>query len=316
MTISAKELNQLLEIFYCEARPEKNGALYQKNTLINLRAAINRKLADLKRSMDIVKGKEFSSSNGVLYGLCKERIRDGTMATTQHRQPITKSDMEKIHTYFKNAPNNPVILRQCVYFHIALHFFTRGQEFYHQLRLDSFTFHTDESGEYAVLNEETPLEGNQGNARNTLNCGRRMYATGGDTCPLKMLKLLIEKTEETAQFLFNKYRTENLCNLIPTLKWFHDAPLSKSTFATFIKDIGKGAKLSRVYTGNCLRLTALENLSEADIEDFEAQRKLFLSEFKERGLLSRYNKITALQKIITATLQPNIKTTKYGSLKG
>ncbi|XP_062594066.1 uncharacterized protein LOC134255555 [Saccostrea cucullata] len=56
--ISPSQLNGLLEK-YCEARPLKDGELYHKNILKKLRGAINRKLADLKRNIDIVKDKDF-----------------------------------------------------------------------------------------------------------------------------------------------------------------------------------------------------------------------------------------------------------------
>lgn len=41
-----------------------------------------------------------------------------------------------------------------------------------------------------------------------MNIDKRMYATGTDTCPVKMLKLLIEKTDESATSIFNKYTND------------------------------------------------------------------------------------------------------------
>ncbi|XP_062585459.1 uncharacterized protein LOC134247142 [Saccostrea cucullata] len=192
--ISPSQLNSLLEKFYCEARPLKDGELYHKNTLKNLRGAINRKLADLKRNIDIVKDKDFKTSNGVLHGLLKERVREGTSKSTQHKDLIEKCDMEKNSTYFKDAQLNPIILRQCVYFNIAIHFISRGQEFHHQLKLDSFSFQSDDTGAYVTLSHEIQQKNHQGGLGNVeMNTDKRMYATDTESCPVGMLQLLIEK---------------------------------------------------------------------------------------------------------------------------
>lgn len=65
VTIEAADLNSKLSKFYAEARPkitsENTQSEYHKNTMKNIRAAINRHLSDLERDMNIVKDKEFNS---------------------------------------------------------------------------------------------------------------------------------------------------------------------------------------------------------------------------------------------------------------
>ncbi|KAL5020044.1 hypothetical protein ScPMuIL_002936 [Solemya velum] len=46
--VPVEVLADRMKTFYCEARPKHSDELYHKNTLINIRAAINRHLADLK----------------------------------------------------------------------------------------------------------------------------------------------------------------------------------------------------------------------------------------------------------------------------
>lgn len=89
--------------FYCEARPQPKKSkeresqnekpLYHKNSLINIRAAINRHLADLKRKVDIVHDLEFKTPNGILVGLFKERTRQGLLKPTQHRAMIDEAHL-------------------------------------------------------------------------------------------------------------------------------------------------------------------------------------------------------------------------------
>lgn len=276
--ITAKELDGLLEKFYCEARPERTGKLYHKNTLINLRGAINRKLADLRRNMDIVKDTDFKPSNGVLLGLLRERERART-PNDRVKDVITKSDFEKLNTYFENAQNDPILLRHCVYFHLTIHFISRGQEFHEQLKMDSINFNTDHTGEYVTISQE--YEGKH------YENGKCMYATGTLTCPVKLLKLLMEKTDKSATSLFNKYKLEAVSLPRSTAIWYTDAPLKRRTFSNFMKDMSKAADLSRLYTGHYLRETAIQHLME---EGYEDQHILFMSGFKQMGSLQCYKK--------------------------
>ena len=76
-TVSVPDLDQHLRKFYAEAAPrnpsgrskkmsEEQSAEYHKNSFKNVRAAINRHMKDIGRDVDIVRDKEFKSSNGML----------------------------------------------------------------------------------------------------------------------------------------------------------------------------------------------------------------------------------------------------------
>lgn len=56
----------------------------------NLREAITQKLADMLKNIDVVKDNEFKSSNGVLNGMLKKRVMEGTSIPTQHKHMIEK----------------------------------------------------------------------------------------------------------------------------------------------------------------------------------------------------------------------------------
>jgi hypothetical protein len=117
--IDAVTLSCRLSQFYCEARPKEKHPnsqepLYHKNTLLNIRAAINRHLADLKRNISIVKDKEFRTANGILDGLFKERTKLGQSVPTKHKKIIEQHDLEKIYAYLQGATKSDVILRHAV----------------------------------------------------------------------------------------------------------------------------------------------------------------------------------------------------------
>eukprot|EP00105_Crassostrea_gigas_P003620 XP_011416528.1 PREDICTED: uncharacterized protein LOC105320322 [Crassostrea gigas] len=122
VTIEAADLNSKLSKFYAEARPkittENNQSEYHKNTMKNIRAAINRHLSDLERDMNIVKDKEFKSANDNLDGKLKHNVKCGISNPTKHKEVITPGDLMRIREYLYSV-DNPVILRYLVCYDIA-----------------------------------------------------------------------------------------------------------------------------------------------------------------------------------------------------
>ncbi|XP_062606353.1 uncharacterized protein LOC134268175 [Saccostrea cucullata] len=260
--VDPSTLCNLLSRFYCEARPKSNNAdetIYQKNTLRSIRSAINRHLFDLKRQIDIVKGEEFRASNGILEGLFKERKRLGLAKSTKQPPLIDPDDLKKISTYLQQAPESAVILRQAVWYFLTIHYVTNYMEFFHQLKMDSFEFKTDGVGEYAIIKPET-LGDNHGVSKGHLK--RRLYAVGSDggICPVKLLKLMIEKTDKTAIRLFNKYRKYVWMDVDE--EWFTAKPIAKRTFGTVLPQICKDAGVINRYAPHSLRATVLAYQNE------------------------------------------------------
>ncbi|ESO85625.1 hypothetical protein LOTGIDRAFT_155115 [Lottia gigantea] len=161
-------LAQKLSKFYFSTKPKEiekrfevlDASLahnYHKNTMKNIRAALNRHLSDINSEINIVNDRRFKIPNRVLDGLLKSQMRDGTSRATKHKDIIEVVDLPKIHKYFDNTAHvNPIDLRLYVWYMIALHFVTRGLEFHYQLNLNSFGFALDAKGhEYAYLKHET-----------------------------------------------------------------------------------------------------------------------------------------------------------------
>ena len=84
-------------------------------------------------------------------------------------------------------------------------FLSRGLEFPHQLKINSFDFQFDEFGnEYATIIHETQQKNFQvGLSKDEAPADRRMYATGDEKCAVQALKLLISKTNKDTTSLFN-----------------------------------------------------------------------------------------------------------------
>ena len=119
-------------------------------------------------------------------------------------------------------------------------------------KTDSFVFNKDENGvEYACLSHETLAKNYQGGLSNVEDSSdKRMYATGMNNCPVKMLKIFLSKTDKNAVSLFNKCVKDALIN--PKIQgiWYTSEKLSLNTFKNFMKDVSKSAGCQNHYTAH------------------------------------------------------------------
>jgi hypothetical protein len=181
-------------------------------------------------------------------------------------------------------------LRLAVWYNIAIHFISRGLEFHHQLKLDSFEFNVDEEGSrYVCLTHETKQKNYQGGLQNTEALhDKRMYATDSKACPVKMLEFLISKTDPNASHLFNKCNKDALAgNSLGFSIWYTAHPLQQRTFGNFLPDICKSAGCSKRYTAHCLRATAIQWMNDAG---FEARHIMYFSGHRNESSIRSYNR--------------------------
>jgi len=298
--VSMDELAEKLRKFYCEATPkpaeQRTKTLpqhqvneYHRNTMTNIRSAINRHLKDLDRRFDIVRDIEFTKANRTFEGFFKSKTEMGTSRPTKHKDILSLDDLQKISEYLKGYIQSPIVLRQAAWYIIAVHYVTRGMEFHYQLRNNSFDFKEDPSGEeYVVLNQEMKEKNHQGGVghKSSVN-DKRFYATGGPLCPVKILKLFISKQNPNATMMFNKYDEKALTNPDTTHPWYVDKALDKRTFETFMRDISAAAGLSQRFTAHCLQATAITAMSDAGIE---VRHIMFWSGHKQEGSIRSYSR--------------------------
>ncbi|XP_062607734.1 uncharacterized protein LOC134269551 isoform X1 [Saccostrea cucullata] len=267
-TISTEELVDKLKKFYCEARPCKTpNEEYHKNTLKGIRAAINRRLSDLGRDIDIVNDKSFKSVNNCLVGLFKQRKAEGLSHSTNKRERISEQDLQKLSAFLETAYSSPFNLRWAVWYIIAVHFVSHGFEFHSQLKIDSFQFKTDEEGKtYACLSHEIKPKTQQNKLeKSQVRTDIRMYETQSTVCPVKLLKFFLSKTVSKATSFFNKCVRESLTD--PSLDyWYSNNPLNQKGIMSFLPKLCKFAECNR-YTGQCLRLTVLQHVRDGGTEE-------------------------------------------------
>jgi hypothetical protein len=243
-TISRRELNDQLRKFYTEAQPmhlnkraqsmpEQQAAEYHKNSLKNVRAALNRYLKDIGCDIDIVKDIEFKAANAMLNAKLKFNLRNGLSRPTKHHPIIPEADIIKINEYLNI--NNPVALRFKIWYILAIHFVSRGCEFHPQLMISSLKFEKDENDkEYLIITHETQQKNHHGglNAKTEETQDKRMYETCTDNCPIKAIKYFLSKSDPNAKSLFNQCAKAAISCPNPQLyeNWYNCEPVKETTF--------------------------------------------------------------------------------------
>lgn len=255
----------------------------------NIRSGLNRHLTDLHRNIDIVHGTAFKTANRTLDGFMKEQTKAGISRPTTHKPVIEDEDLNKISIYLASASTNPITLRHCVWFNLAIHFVSRGLEFHHQLRTSSFNFNTDTDGtEYVTLTHQTQQKNFQGGlSTNEAPTDRRMYATQAADCPVAMLRLLIAKCDPKGEMLFNSCTKEALVNPASKDIWYTTTPLSKRMYSTFMADICKSSKTVKRYTAHSLRATAIQAMSD---QGFETRHIMYMSGHRNESSIKSYSR--------------------------
>lgn len=126
------ELNDILSLFYCEART-KSGDHYKLTSLRNCRYGINRFYNDLytrgeiRAPIDIIKDPMFHYSNEIFRSMVVELKRLGKAAIDEHEE-IVDDDLEKLYNYFRTVIDTPRGLYEKVLFDLLLHMCRRGME--------------------------------------------------------------------------------------------------------------------------------------------------------------------------------------------
>lgn len=128
---------------------------------------------------------------------------------------------------------------------------------------------------------------------------KRMYETGNETCPVKMLKFFLSKTDPNASHLFNKCVKDAIsypkdCNI-----WYTADPMKKRSYVNFLPDICKAAGCKR-YTAHCLRATAIQAMNDAG---FEARHIMYFSGHRNEASIRSYNReLSSTQKKVRVQL--------------
>jgi len=284
--------------------PEAQAEEYHKNTLKNVRAAINRHIqVECGRSINIVIDPEFKKANNMLNGKLKLNTKTGLSRSTQHKPIIPPLDMYAINQYLMQ--DNPITLRYRVWLYLSIHYVTHGLEFHSQLSPTSLEIRFDETGaEYVILTHQTMQKNHHGdlNAKEK-NSEKRMYATGGQNCPVRSVKYYLTRINQRAESLFchidkNVIENPQLCQT-----WYTTRCVGHRQFSSFMPDICKNAHISARYTAHSLRATALNAMTDANLP---ARYIMSLSDHSNELSLKQYTRPSTQHKQQMSNILSNV----------
>ena len=257
--INKSELNDVLRKFYVEVR-KQDGSYYCKASLVALRFGIKRGIKQLDISINIIEDQEFFAANEVFKAQCVFLEKEGLGKST-HKPPIIEEDMQKLYQSNVFDINTPKGLQRKVFFEVMLYFCRRGQENLRELKKECFVIKKDRNGrEYAekILDELTKNRRESDEAQN----GGIILATGKKNCPVKSLKLYLEKLNPKCDAFFQRPRKE------PSSagSWYDNQVVGKNSLKQMMKIISQEANLSIVYTNHSIRATSVRILDQAGLE--------------------------------------------------
>jgi len=143
----------------------------------------------LKREFDITSDGEFSESNQIFKAAIVELKRQGFGKVDDHI-PISKEDLEKIHSSYNPSSPDPKSLQQVVWFNTMFHLIRRGRENLQLLTKESFAMQVDAAGKKFVYQVFDELDKTTGQTINQIILQGKDVSMKDLRVPTVQLKLL------------------------------------------------------------------------------------------------------------------------------
>ena len=112
---TSAELSNVLKFFYVEVR-NSDGKTYQRSSLASVRAAIQRRLKDLRRPINVYKDKEFEFANSIFQANIKDLHQRGQLQATQHKPALREEDLGRVVEYLYSNTDDPINLAYGAWF--------------------------------------------------------------------------------------------------------------------------------------------------------------------------------------------------------
>ncbi|XP_041355514.1 uncharacterized protein LOC121373129 [Gigantopelta aegis] len=261
-TLSPDKLNTSLKKFYAEVR-NTDGSFYSKSSYVGLRAAIQRHLRQppRERSINILQDNDFHTANNVFIAMLK-KIKQLGLANPTHHEAISKEDLLKIRK--QQSVDDPTKLQQKVWFDLTLGFGRRVCENQRQLSRGSFAINIDDVGcEYIAMTHREATKNHPGGIGDTDKSKTFIYATGTPSCPVFSFRKYVSKLNPQNNTFFQQPRKQATER---DKLWYTTKALGHNALTTMMKRISKDCRLSKEYTNQCVRSTAVTLLSHAGVE--------------------------------------------------
>ena len=283
--LDKNELALHLQRFYGETR-KKDGSQYCKQSMISIRAAINRQLHNERwhRDFDIISDPVFSKANHVMEGIFKDLTVKGLDVPKPHC-PLEPGDFAKLIRSGTVGLDNPRSLQNLVWLTIALQFGKRGREGWRYMKKDTFVEGIDGEGKryfcYKATQKEKKYSG--GSIAASHRPDARVYEKDGEElCPVRAITLYLSYLSPKID---NFWQKPNMEYYHVSGVWYAAQPLGVNTLNAMMKSMSKAASLPLHHTNHCVHATSCTVMAEAGVQDRDIIK---VTGHKDANSLKRY----------------------------
>ena len=221
------------------------------------------------------KDRDFEESRKLLNGKAIDLRQQGKGKRKNKADALTQSEEEQLWTRKALGGDTPQSINHTVYFTISQHFGTRGCQEHHQLQVQDFKFVCDPQTEQTLFVEwvEGPTKTCQGGlTKMDRRLPQKMFATGDERCPVKLLEKLISVRPPSLKHSGPLY-------LRPFEKptkdvWFSTHSVGINKINSYVKDLAKLGGLDctkKHFTNHSICKTTVRKLQKAGISNDKLQ---------------------------------------------
>ena len=263
--MSASELNSTMSTCFVTIK-KSNGEDYEPCSLTSLHRSIDRHLKETGSKFRILVDREFEESRQALEAKRKNLRKHGKGLKRNAAQPLTEGEEDLLWESGELGGSNPVTLLHTIWFLCTMHFGWRGVDEHRRVCYGDFELCIDDdSVEYVELKIErgtktrTGCEGQKERAFNP-----RMYATGGEKCPIALFKKYISLRPPRTQKPDSPFYLLPANTSTPSI-WYKHQPVGVNTLSKFMKVMTDSAGISGNKTNHSAWKTMITKLVQNDV---------------------------------------------------
>ena len=268
---SATELDEILQHFFAEVK-KKDGSNYEPDSLRTMLGALDRYFRNAGYRFRIIRDDEFVECRQVLNGKAIELREMGKGKRRNKADGVTREEEEILWAKGVLGDSNPTSLNYTIFYTISQQFGTRGRQEHHQIRIEELKFvknaGTGET-EYIEWVEGLTKTRQGGLSKKERRVPQRMFAVGGDRCPVRLLERMISRRPSIMKMSGPLYLTP-LQQYQGRDVWYSRVPVGINKIDGFMKAMSIKAgldKTNKKYTNHSARKTTVKKLQKGGISN-------------------------------------------------
>ena len=289
--IPPSELDRLLCHFFINIK-KQDGTEFEPSTLTSFQRSFGRHLRDLGKPYCLFNDKEFAQSRATLESKRKQLRQKGKGRRPNKALGLSEEEMEKLWSTNQLGDHCPEALIRTVWLNNTMHFGWRARDEHRRVLVGDLEVRRDEGEEaleYVIWHTErgskTRNGGSEFGPERYFN--PRMYATGGERCPVKFFKTYLARRPVEMRkpddpfYLAVKKPTNNI--------WFKKQPLGVHSLGNFMKTMAAAANLDGKHTNHSARRTMISTLRHQNVDPLDISQ---LSGHKNLKSIDSYSAVS------------------------